>query len=187
MATRARAASRFLEDQVGGTRSNVDLQQDNASLSWSTLESKLSEPQPTPPQWLRASLSAVAWEIEQGRKAVLAVMDNITILSNKAADEGVGKLEREINGEMIQAWAGRLSIPVLKVAERALSDSSTAPAWQQSSGPRRSTGGGNRSPRNTANNRHRGPGSGGMVEKPPAPILAPGGIRLLARGETLGS
>ena len=210
LAVRARAASRFLEEQVGSNQ-HVKLQDDMAHILWADISTSLASVKPavgdaaaanagetrgpgsadavqvkeSAPQWLQSILGSVAWEVQEyaDKKVVLAVMDNLTASGNDATTDAQVRLEQRVNGENILGWATRLKVPVIKVAERALSDNVAHSNWQTAGrSPKQNT---RPPPRNTGHpNKKRG-GNTGLVEKPLAPVMPAAGVRLLSRGEHL--
>lgn len=208
LAVRARAASRFLEEQVGSNQ-HVKLQDDMAQIPWADISTSLAsaksavgdaanagetqdpggadvlQVKENAPQWLRSILGSVAWEVQEyaDKKVVLAVMDNLTASGNDAMTDAQMRLEQRVNGESILSWASRMKVPVIKVAERALSDNTVHSNWQTAGrSPKQNT---RPPPRNTGHpNKKRG-GNTALVEKPPAPVMPAAGVRLLARGEQL--
>lgn len=208
LAVRARAASRFLEEQVGSNQ-HVKLQEDRAHIPWADVPISLTSTKPAvgdaanagetqdpidadvsqvkenAPQWVRSILGSVAWEVQEytDKKVVLAVMDKLTASGNEATTDAQMRLEQRTNGENILSWAFRLKVPLIKVAERALSDNAVLSNWQTAGrSPKQNT---RPPPRNTGHpNKKRG-GNTTLVEKPPAPVVPAAGVRLLARGEQL--
>jgi hypothetical protein len=205
LAVRARAASRFLEDQVGSNQ-HVHIQEDRAHIPWADIPILLASAKSSagddtntgetqdpgnaenfqvnenPPRWVQPILGSVAWEVREyaDKRVVLAVMDNLTASGNDATQM---RLEQRVNGESILSWAFRLKVPVIKVAERALSDNAVLSNWQAARhSPKQNT---RPPPRNTGySNKKRG-GNTALVERPPAPVMPAVGVRLLARGEQL--
>jgi len=208
LAVRARAASRFLEEQVG-INHHVKLQEDRAHIPWdgvpiSLMSAKLavgdaanagetqdpsntdvSQVKENAPQWVRSILSSVAWEVQEyaEKKVVLAVMDNLTASSTEATTDAQMRLEQRTNGESILSWAFHLQVPLIKVAERALSDNAALSNWQTAGRPPKQNT--RPPPRNTGHSNKKRGGSTALVEKPPAPVMPAAGVRLLARGEQL--
>lgn len=205
LAVRARAASRFLEEQVGSNQ-HVKLQEDRAHITWADVPISLASAKPAvgdaanagetqdssnvevfqvkenAPQWVQSILGSVAWEVQEytNKKVVLAVMDNLTASGNDATTDTQMRLEQRVNGESILSWAFRLGVPVIKVAERALSDNAN---WQPAGRPPKQNT--RPPPRNTGHSNKKRGGSTALVEKPPAPVMPAAGVRLLARGEQL--
>ena len=208
LAVRARAASRFLEEQVGSNQ-HVKLQEDRAHIPWVDLHISLASATPAvgeaacagetqgsgstdvvqvkenAPQWVQSILGSVAWEVQEyaDKKVVLAVMDNLTASGNDATTDAQIRLEQRINGENILSWAFRLKVPVIKVAERALSDNAVLSNWQTAGRPPKQNT--RPPPRNTGHSNKKRGGNTALVEKPPAPVMPAAGVRLLARGEQL--
>jgi hypothetical protein len=208
LAVRARAASRFLEEQVGSNQ-HVRLQGDRAHILWEDIPISLASAKPAvgdvataaetqdpgnadapqvkenAPQWVRSILGSVAWEVQEyaDKTVVLAVMDNLTVNSNDATRDAQMRLEQRVNGESTLSWASRLKLPLIKVAERALSDNAVLSNWQTAGRtPKQNT---RPPPRNTGHSNKKRGGNAALVEKPPAPVMPAAGVRLLARGEQL--
>lgn len=208
LAVRARAASRFLEEQVG-INQHVKLQEDRAHIPWADVPISLTSVKPAvgdaasagetqdsintdasqvkenAPQWIRSILGSVAWEVQEyaDKKVVLAVMDSLTATGNEATTDAQMRLEQRTNGESMLSCALRLKVPLIKVAERALSDNAVLSNWQTAGRPLKQNT--RPPPRNTGHSNKKRGGSTTLVEKPPAPVMPAAGVRLLARGEQL--
>lgn len=208
LAVRARAASRFLEEQVG-INQHVKLQEDRAHIPWADVPISLTSVKPAvgdaasagetqdsintdasqvkenAPQWIRSILGSVAWEVQEyaDKKVVLAVMDSLTATGNEATTDAQMRLEQRTNGESMLSCALRLKVPLIKVAERALSDNAVLSNWQTAGRPPKQNT--RPPPRNTGHSNKKRGGSTTLVEKPPAPVMPAAGVRLLARGEQL--
>ncbi len=208
LAVRARAASRFLEEQVG-INQHVKLQEDRAHIPWADVPISLMSARPVvgdtanagetqdsintdasqvkenAPQWIQSILGSVAWEVQEyaDKKVVLAVMDSLTASGNEAMTDAQMRLEQRTNGESILSCALRLKVPLIKVAERALSDNAVLSNWQTAGRPPKQNT--RPPPRNTGHSNKKRGGNTTLVEKPPAPVMPAVGVRLLARGEQL--
>ena len=208
LAVRARAASRFLEEQVG-INQHVKLQEDRAHIPWADVPISLTNAKPAvgdaanagetqdsidtdtsqakenAPQWIRSILGSVAWEVQEyaDKKVVLAVMDSLTASGSEATTDAQMRLEQRTNGESMLNCALRLKVPLIKVAERALSDNAVLSNWQTAGRPPKQNT--RPPPRNAAHSNKKRGGNTTLVEKPPAPVMPAAGVRLLARGEQL--
>lgn len=207
LAVRARAASRFLEEQVG-INQHVKLQEDRAHIPWADVPISLTNVKPAvgdaantgetqdsinidvfqvrknAPQWVQSILGSVAWEVQEyaDKKVVLAVMDSLTA-SGEATTDAQMRLEQKTNGESVLSCALRLKVPFIKVAERALSDNAVLSNWQTTGRPPKQNT--RPPPRNTGHSNKKRGGTTTLVEKPPTPVMPAAGVRLLARGEQL--
>jgi hypothetical protein len=183
VAAHARAASRFLEEQVGAN-TRITVQEDFAVTDWMSLSFTSGESPKDAPQWVRGTLCCAVWEKEHagGEELVLAVM-----AKSLSSSESTGKWHNRAEGELVQEWAERLNIPILPVHERKRTESHKdhGPGWRAPTENYH-----NHNQHSPTHNRRRsgraGSFAGGpLVEKPPGAVIPTTGIRLLARGEML--
>lgn len=171
----ARAASRFLEEQVGAN-TRITVQEDAAVADWPVpLEN--DEVATASPQWVMDTLKCALWEQLHGTDSlVLAVMDDMI-----PSSEPMNKFDQRADGIQIKDQAKRLDIPLINVSQRSRPEVYKADS-RRGMRPQNDVHHSSQSRRGRAPR----PGSinGPLVEKPMAATPSIG-VRLLARGEML--
>ncbi|CAK5272121.1 unnamed protein product [Mycena citricolor] len=195
VAQRARAASRFLESQVG-SNPRIKVQQDDAFVPWDALsfvaKDANAEATDIAPEWVRRTICCARWEVDayivdskQDRKRTNISEVAVAVLSSEGVHvnpvEGAGKHEPRTTGNLVSQWAKLAGIRVLHIEASAPNanpnhgSASTNPASRPRSGTQPSRRGG-------------GTGGANLVERPAAALAMEanaGVVRLLARGERL--
>lgn len=137
LAQRARAASRILEQQVG-TNPRIKVQRDEAYVLWDkipfTEDSSIDASAPSPPEWLRRTISCARWEFdhgvpEEGNDAAAPVMVAVCLETAQVPDSApaaataspvplpapqASKYEQRCAGTLVAQWAKHSGIPVLE-------------------------------------------------------------------------
>lgn len=172
IATRARAASRLLEELVG-SNSRVHVQEDASVVDWDDDASSKGIPEAA--SWVRNTLGCVLWEQKHHTDGVkLAVMDKLT------ATETSNGWDIRSTGAAIRESAERLDIPIICIPERSRPETHQENGWYNGRSQLDTQYPGRRGKSNRS-----GSYGGRLVEKPPAPVITSNGVRLLARGEML--
>ncbi|KAI0264890.1 hypothetical protein BC834DRAFT_924461 [Gloeopeniophorella convolvens] len=194
LAQRARAASRVLESQVGANP-RVRVQQDTAFVLWDAIAfadadgGTAAALQPSP-EWVRRTICCAQWETTHADPARPRVV--LATLAPPPAPQSAppvpppaNKHELRAAGALVAHWARRAGLAVLAVPSSAdTPHGRTSPDERRAPPPQfqsRGKGGAGK-----------GPGAGGMVERPPAVrtmmevVAQPSRVvRVLARGEKL--
>lgn len=172
LSAQARAASRFLEEQIGANPKIV-LQDDKAIGEWPV---ETDESTITVPQWVKNTLACALWEMAKGDQSVA-----ISVVEAGALGGEEAKIADRLQGHVIYEWARCARVPVLSIAE------GRRQAWysqERKEGRKKSDS----KPR-AVYTRHygssTGPSTTPLVEKPVEHIFPQSGVRLLARGEML--
>lgn len=175
IANRARAASRLLEELVG-SNNRVHVQEDAAVVDWNIQKPPAVKDVPETALWVRNTLGCVLWEQKQHTTGVkLAVMDKITIT------EASTNWDLRSSGVAIREYAEHLLVPLIRIPERSRPEAHQENAWYNGRPPVEA-----HHPSTRRNKPNRSGSFGGrLVEKPPAPVIPPSGVRLLTRGEML--
>ncbi|GJE95272.1 hypothetical protein PsYK624_114550 [Phanerochaete sordida] len=220
LAQRARTASRILEAQVG-SNPRIRVQRDDAFVPWDSIPFRDGLPTAPSPEWVRRTICCARWEVENATtetgkpdnkpRVVFAVLSGTPEpASDGAAASGAisaspvplpapqpNKHEPRATGTIVAQWAARAGLDVFEVAPTPLQNGKDGHAGQRRSGEQgRRSPDDNRNPRGRRNSNQRydsrGPGGGGLVERPPAvmammeAVSQPSRVvRVLARGEKL--
>jgi hypothetical protein len=210
LATKARAASRALEAQVG-VNPRIRVQHDDAFVKWNDIDIKedtTTDPKETAtqascPDWVRHTISCAAFETAHPPanddrttpRVVLAVLAPSDVADPPEWNAANNKYESRSSGSHVREWAGRTGIQLLQVEPSSTGRTSpedSAAHHHHNGGSRKFSGGAGGAgargpaPRSMSQGQGRSPPRAPIVERPPSVNVAPGRpIRLLARGEKL--
>jgi hypothetical protein len=167
IATNARAASRYLEQQVG-TNDRLSVQGDTATVNWPPTSNAQDVP-----QWVQRTICCALWE-----KAHNADQVAVAIVADSNPPGEMTRWDSRIQGHLVHHWAAFFEIPILEVSK-------SANRIRQETKPQPRASVEQRQHHNRRNRYPQTPSHGPLVEKQRATVLPSSGVRLLARGEML--